>query len=128
VNTCLYCGTSNEESLQFCQICGKELSLPGSERIENQRIASDLAPKQRVLNASRATKILLAYIGAQIIAGIPGGILVSLMGDGSERTQACLACQAQQRLRSMEHFSLDLKRLGLYQRLTENLAEIFKKS
>jgi hypothetical protein len=39
-----------------------------------------------------------------------------------------ILCPAQQRLKSLKHFSLDLKRLGLYQRLTQNFAKILKKA
>jgi membrane protease YdiL (CAAX protease family) len=94
-NTCAYCGTSNEESLQFCHICGKELPLPDEERRESQSVASDLVPEPQALNGGRATKILLAYIGAQIFAAILGGVLLSSIGDGSERIHlACLGATA----------------------------------
>lgn len=82
VTTCEYCGKPTDPSFQLCQHCGTALSPalpPPLPALSDPDVPPILLPPALppILDAGRATKILLAFIAAQILAGIPAGVLVA---------------------------------------------------
>ena len=104
MTTCDYCGKPNSEDFQTCQYCGTDLSelLNPAALVSSPTPPFDippiiqeftppiLPPPKPILNARRATRILLVFVGVQIVIGIAAAAFTGSFANPAEMNLATL--------------------------------------